>query len=73
VKKTNISGVQVVQNELIVLGETKKESKLFTTQPPSVSISIVSADIFQLTASTVTFQVLDSVAKVPYMLCFIFY
>jgi len=59
-----VLGVQAVQNELIVVGETKKESKLFTTQSPAMSISVVSADVFQLTASTVTFQVLDGVAKV---------
>ena len=48
---------------MIVVGDTK-ESKLFATQPPAFSVSVVSSDVFQLTASTVTFQVLDSVAKV---------
>jgi len=62
-----------VQNELIVIGETKKESKLFTTQPPGLSISIVSADTFQLTVSTDFFEVLDSVTKVSCLLCFTVY
>jgi len=54
---------QAVQNELIVVGDTK-ESKLFTTRPPALSVSIVSRDVFLVTASTVTFQILDRISKV---------
>jgi len=54
----------VVQNELIVVGDSK-ESKLFTMRPPAFSVSVVSDDLFLMTASTATFQVLDSVSKVP--------
>ena len=46
-----------------MLGDTK-ESKLFTTQPPALSASIVSGDVFLVTVSTVTVQILDKISKV---------